>query len=197
MMRDIRPRFPALARLAARLPLANRFVREDGGLAAVEFALIVPIMVSAYLGSVDLTQAIIVDRKVSVVTSSIGDLVAQTDVIDSGEMDNILDIAAALMAPYDPGPIAMRVTSLEITATQQGDERKAKVLWSDGRHMAPHPVNAEILVPENIAKNATTVIYTEGSYTFTPLFGQIITSTLTMEDEYFHIPRKSASVEYN
>ncbi len=196
MMRDIRSKLRVPSRFLARLPLANRFVREDGGLAAVEFALIVPIMVTAYLGSVDLTQAIMVDRKVSIVTSSIGDLVAQSEKMNSGDINNIFDIARALMSPYDTSTVAMRVTSLEITANQQGEERRAKVIWSEGQNKSPHPVNMEILVPESIAKNATSVILTEGSYTFTPLFGQIFTSSLTLEDEYYHIPRKSDEVEW-
>lgn len=179
----------------SRLPIVSRFAGEERGIAAVEFALIVPIMVSAYLGSVDLTQAVMVDRKVSVMTSAIGDLVAQTDQIDDTEMANILAISAALMSPYDASTIKLRVTSLEITDEKNSGKRKAKVQWSDGKNQTAYPKNTEILIPESIAVNATSVIFTEASYVFKPLFGQIITSSITLEDAYYHVPRVADQVE--
>lgn len=178
-----------------RLPLVGRFVHENKGVAAVEFALIAPIMVSAYLGSVDLTQGVMVDRKVSVMTSAIGDLVAQTGEINDAEMADIFDIAGALMSPYDAAPVKLRVTSLRITDKKKNGKRKAKVEWSDGKNQTAYAKNTLILVPESIAANATSVIYTESSYVFKPLFGQIITSSITMEDTYFHVPRVADTVE--
>ncbi|MCB1473597.1 MAG: pilus assembly protein [Rhodobiaceae bacterium] len=179
----------------SRLPLVRRFFGEDRGVAAVEFALIVPVMVTAYLGSVDLTQAVMVDRKVSVMASAVGDLVAQTDEITNAEMSNIFDISASLLSPFDASTIKLRVSSLEITTDKQGTKRKAKVQWSDGKNQTAYPKNTEILVPESIAANATTVIYTEATYVFHPLFGQIISSTITLEDEYYHVPRVADQVE--
>lgn len=185
----------ACARMLRKLPLVGRFIDEQRGVAAVEFALIAPLMVTAYLGSVDLTQAVMADRKVSVMASSIGDLVAQTEEITTSEINNIFDIANALMSPYDTSSIKLRVSSLEITNEKQGEKRKAKVLWSDGKSKPAYAKDTILLVPESIAANASTVIFTEANYTFTPLFGQIITSAIDFEDSYYHVPRSSDSVE--
>ncbi|MFN0265272.1 TadE/TadG family type IV pilus assembly protein [Tepidamorphus sp. 3E244] len=181
-------------RALQRLPLIGRFVSDERGIAAVEFALVAPVMVAAYLGSVDLTQGVMVDRKVSVMTSAIGDLVAQSEEITTPEINNIFNIANALMAPYDKSTIKLRVSSLEITKKKQGQKREAKVIWSDGKNQSAYAKDTEILVPESIAANATSVIFTEGSYTFTPLFGQIITEKLVLKDSYYHVPRISDSV---
>ncbi|MCB1478587.1 MAG: TadE/TadG family type IV pilus assembly protein [Tepidamorphaceae bacterium] len=178
-----------------KLPIIGRFIDEQRGVAAVEFALVAPIMVTAYLGSVDLTQAVMVDRKVSVMTSSIGDLVAQSEEITTPEINNIFDIASALMSPYDPSSIKLRVSSLEITDAKDGDKRKAKVQWSDGKNQSAYAKDTILPVPESIAVNATTVIFTEASYTFTPLFGQIVTSSINFEESYYHVPRASDAVE--
>lgn len=91
----------------------------------------------------------------------------------------------------------MRVSSLEVTSQKQGDKRKAKVQWSDGKNTTAYPKNTEILVPESIAANTATVIFTEARYSFTPLFGQIVTSDIVMEDSYYHVPRVSDSVDRN
>lgn len=184
-------------RLLQRLPLVGRFLTQERGVAAVEFALVAPLMVTAYLGSVDLTQGVMVDRKVSIMASSVGDLVAQAEELSTSEINNIFDIAGALMAPYDQSSIELRVSSLEVTSQKQGDKRKAKVQWSDGKNTTAYPKNTEILVPESIAANTATVIFTEARYSFTPLFGQIVTSDIVMEDSYYHVPRVSDSVDRN
>ena len=186
-----------IVRMMKKLPLVGRFIDEQRGVAAVEFALVAPMMVTVYLGSVDITQAVMVDRKVSVMASSIGDLVAQSEEITTPEINNIFDIAYALMSPYDTASIKIRVSSLQITSTKNGDKRKAKVQWSDGKNQSPYAKDTEVMVPESIAANASTVIFTEATYTFTPLFGQIITSAINFEESYYHVPRQSDAVERN
>ena len=57
--------------------LARRWTASDEGVAAVEFGLIVPIMAVMFIGAVELSQAITVDRRVTQVASSTADLVAR------------------------------------------------------------------------------------------------------------------------
>ena len=55
-------------------PLGRRIARNNSGVAAVEFAMIVPIMFLLFVGSVEFSQAITVDRRVTQVASSTADL---------------------------------------------------------------------------------------------------------------------------
>ena len=56
-------------------------------MAAIEFALIVPIMAVMFIGAVELSQAITVDRRVTQVASSTADLVARADTTDLADRD--------------------------------------------------------------------------------------------------------------
>ena len=45
--------------------MAARFARDQRGVSAVEFALVAPLMITLYLGCVEISQGVGVDRKVT------------------------------------------------------------------------------------------------------------------------------------
>ncbi len=55
----------------------SQFWRDARGVSAVEFALIAPVMITLLLGSVELSDVMIADRKATSVASTTADLVAQ------------------------------------------------------------------------------------------------------------------------
>ena len=57
--------------------LLGRFGKAREGAAAVEFALILPFMLMLYAGSIELSDLINVDRRITVISSTVGDLVAR------------------------------------------------------------------------------------------------------------------------
>jgi len=60
----------ALSNLGARAgALLRRWKADDAGLAALEFAFIAPMMGVMFIGAVELSQAIIVDRRVTQIAS--------------------------------------------------------------------------------------------------------------------------------
>ena len=66
----MRARLHWVLRAVARLTLAEK------GAAAVEFALILPVMLVVYLGTLEASTLITMDRKVQSVAGAVGDLVA-------------------------------------------------------------------------------------------------------------------------
>jgi Flp pilus assembly pilin Flp len=91
---------------------AREFRDRTDGIAAVEFALIVPIMSVMMIGSIEMSEAVTVDRRVSMTAAATGDLVARYEgtknaagVTEGGiRTTEVLDIAKVgtwLMKPYD------------------------------------------------------------------------------------------------
>ena len=64
----------------------RRFAKDARGVSAVEFALILPLMLTLYLGGNELTHALTIARKVTHATSSLGDLVTQTKAVSAADM---------------------------------------------------------------------------------------------------------------
>ncbi len=102
--------------------------RSEKGVSAVEFALILPVMLTLYLGTIDVSTYIIIDRKVSVVAGSVADLVARSeDEISVSTLNDYFEAAEFTLQPYSAGSLRQRVTSLRID-----DRARAWVIWSRG-----------------------------------------------------------------
>jgi len=103
--------------------LMRAFKKRTEGIAAVEFALIVPIMVSLFVGAVEMSQAVTVNRRVSQVGSTTGDIVARSDstINDTGADPSILDTMQAgqyLMSPYSASSLIVEISVVgSITST--------------------------------------------------------------------------------
>ena len=93
------------------------FIKNNHGLAAVEFALIAPLLILLFLGTVETSYAISVDRKVSRTASAVADLVTQSSELDVSDIKSFMTIANKIMAPYDMVPCIV-VSSIRIQAGQ-------------------------------------------------------------------------------
>ena len=54
-----------------------RLGRDQRGVSAVEFAMLLPLMITLYLGVVEISQAVGIDRKVTLTTRTVADLASQ------------------------------------------------------------------------------------------------------------------------
>ena len=164
--------------------LRRRLVRDERGISAVEFALVLPILIMIYLAGTELSHAITVDRKLTTAGGSVGDLVAQGVSINTTEMDNILSAALAIMEPYSSATLKVVVSSVEIK--KNGDE----VLASCAYHDTPRTVGSAIDIPEGVRIEGTTLIVTEVNYEYIPTLGQILTDSIYLSDRFFMRPRQ-------
>ena len=72
-----------------------RFLRDPRGVSAVEFAFVFPVMVLLFLGGTAMTQGVVLKRKTTLVTRTVGDLVSQyTQIVDT-DMTAIMSAASA------------------------------------------------------------------------------------------------------
>lgn len=172
----------SLRKRLLRLPYAEE------GAAAVEFALILPLMLLLYLGSIELSDVIAVDRRVTTIAGTVGDLVARSDGgITTATLNDYFDAAEMIMIPYNSSGLIQVVTCVYVNAAGV-----TSVLWSrqDGggtAHTAgqPYPLPTAIT---DIARD-TYVIVSETTFPYRPLLGMVITNTINLYRENFHLPR--------
>ena len=104
-------------------------LNDRSGLAAVEFAMVFPMMVVMYFGVVEFSSAIAVDRKATQVARTLSDLTSQSMSVADADLKSFGQAAKAIMTPY-PGrrrwyPRSPRFTSTASTGV-------ARVQWSKG-----------------------------------------------------------------
>lgn len=183
--------------------IAHRFAGSTRGIAAVEFGLIMPVLVVMFLSSFDAANAIAVYMKVrsaayvlGAVTNTYG--IGANDQISSTAMPGIAQAAGKVLAPYTGTPI---VTLSQIKATSNTN---AIVSWSYSLNgTALIQGNTYSSLPANFAKNTCGntypcyVIVASVSYTYTPIFGSFITGPMTFSDTSLVTPRVSTCIQYN
>lgn len=166
------------------IQIIRNFRHDHRGVSAVEFAVLLPIMLTLYLGGSEITQAITIKRKTTLVTRAIGDLVAQDVSITNAEMTQIFTAVTAVMSPYGTGTLKIKVSSITIDANGN-----AKVAWSDAYQDTARQVNESVTLPTGLNIANSTLIWAEGSYTYTPPIGYAITGSITMNDKLYLRPR--------
>lgn len=150
---------------------ARQFRRNTRGVAAVEFAMILPAMLAIYFGIVETGQGVMIDRKVAQLTRSLADLTAQAQAgqISDTEMSNIFDAAQTVMMPYTSVAPAMSVHHIVIDSAGV-----AKVCWSEQRNSTKLARGTTVSIPTDLRLPNTSIMMAEASYAFTPVVGWII-----------------------
>jgi Flp pilus assembly protein TadG len=180
-------------------------LNDRSGLAAVEFAMVFPIMVVLYFGVVEFSSAIAVDRKATQVARTLSDLTSQSISVGDADIKNFGEAAKAIMTPYPPSPLVSSITEVYIDSVSG----IARVQWSKGLTIgvtgdvsiaatAPHSPGDVVTLPTTlVAAKGTFVIWSEVGYKYTPAVGIVLGQTgITFRDVSYTRPRLVLCVLY-
>ncbi len=186
--------FSAAVLLNARTCLL-RWKSDKQGMAAIEFAMIVPIMLAMFIGTIEFSQAITVDRRITQIASSTADLVAREKTITTGQLNNITEIAKVLMRPYSTTPLRITLTSVGANITTPTTQ---KVCWTHNFQggATSRAKNSSYTLPDGIVDAGGSVVMAEVSYEYTPLiFSYYMPGITTLKDKFYLKPRQSAQIQ--
>ena len=181
-------RCPLHARLQA---IRRRFRGDRYGVSAVEFAMLLPVMMLLFFGSIEVSDALTAKRKVTHVTSTLSDLITQSKTVSTAEMNDILAAAAAIMTPYPQSKLKIKLTGVTID-----DNSKAKVAWGAAYNDTPAIKNTNITLPTSVIAPNTFIVTGEVHYEHTPTIGYVMTGTFDLSDQFYLRPRTGTAVEY-
>lgn len=169
-----------------------RMLRPTDGLAAVEFALLAPVLALLLMGTIELSNALECRQKVSSETSSIADLVAQTSTVSAGDLTNIFNAGNSILYPFATGNVSVVVSS--IVNQPNGSNTVAwSVPYNGGVALQQ---NAAVSVPSGIISAGGSAIFVQVSYNYTSPIGRLIFGTIAMSDSFYAHPRMSVKVAY-
>ncbi len=167
----------------------GRFAADHRGVSAVEFALLLPLLLTLYLGSTEVSAGIAINRKVTLTAHALADLASQYTSIDNSDMSNILNASSDIIAPYPVSNLQAVVSELSINAQGQ-----ATVVWSDTLGGTARTVGQIVTIPSALAVANTYLILGEVQYSYDPTFGYVLTNTVTLQDQMYMRPRQSDSI---
>jgi Flp pilus assembly protein TadG len=192
------------------------FSRDRRGVAATEFAMIAPVMLVAFFGTVEFCSAVAIDRKVTLVARTLSDLTSQQTPpslsvdaanIADADLQNIFTASISIMASYDPTP-----TQATITEVYVDSNLKATVQWSKSAVIAGGATQATLeasvyytplqdvsnIVPPQLLVKQTYLIFSQVSYLYKPTIGYVMAKAgVNMSDVSYTRPRQSTCIVYN
>jgi Flp pilus assembly protein TadG len=172
--------------------MLNRLFRDKRGSAALEFALVAPIMLLLYFGMAEITQGLLANRRADHVASAVGDLVAQKASLTEADVEDIFNISTALLRPMPTTKLAMRVTSISIDATG-----KATVVWSRNRGTLAKlddaslgTIKAGLIIPGE----SQALVRADTTYTYTSPLKDVLPNDIVFQHTTYLKPRGAAAV---
>jgi Flp pilus assembly protein TadG len=183
-----------MARLLAILLRQRRlrFAADQRGISSVEFALLLPLMLTMYFGTLEVTDAISADRQITLVASTVTNIASQYTQVSNGDVSNILGAAAQVLSPFPVANATVTLTSVYIDPNGN-----ATVDWSATLNGTTRSGNVASSIPAALRVPNTSVLWGETTYKYKPLIGYVVTGTLTMGSQIFTRPRMSNCVKYN
>jgi Flp pilus assembly protein TadG len=179
------------------------FSQDCRGIAAIEFCMIVPIMLVMFFGMVEFSSGVAVDRKVTLVARTLSDLTSQSTTVTDTDLSNFFAAAAGILTPYSAMPTKSQITELYIDPTTL----KAKVQWSRASTIdssgnvvfgtASHAASDIVTIPAALVVGGTYLIWSEVAYQYVPAVGYVMAKAgVNLSDLTFTRPRQSSCVMY-
>ncbi|MDX1974290.1 MAG: TadE/TadG family type IV pilus assembly protein [Rickettsiales bacterium] len=167
----------------------QRLIRTQEGIAYLEFALALPVLLTMFLGAVEVTRYVLVAQKVEKISVTMSDLVAQSSTMSSNELDVLVQAAGQVMQPYNFKPDGYVIVS---SVTKTGTAQPV-VSWQyrgGGDWVQPSKVGTQggaATLPSGFSMvDKDNVIIAEIYYRFTPLMGNMVGNVISGSTLYRH-----------
>ena len=175
----------------------RRFVASTRGVAAIEFAMILPVMLILLLASFDGGRAIAVYMKVRSATYTLAAITNQYTTIQSTDMTAIVGATSVVLAPFSSSPVVVTISQIKISSAS-----KATVSWSYSLNGTALTQTSSVSLPSAIFSNNSCGTYPcylilgQVSYTYTPSFNFFGNGGITLSDSIYVTPRSTQCIFY-
>jgi Flp pilus assembly pilin Flp len=154
--------------------------RDVRGITAVEFALVLPVLVFLSVGTVEFGRMILLVQKVQNGTFVLADLAARDEEINEEQLDNMFLAVNNILEPFEFGSTGTAVVT-SVTVNDDGDPMINWQRFGSGTFDTASEIGEpgeEAALPEGIPLNiGETLIVSEVFFEFEPLFGLTAAAT--------------------
>lgn len=164
-------------------------ISDERGTAMLEFVFLLPVMLMLFIGVVEMTNVLRLDRKVVAAALTTADLVTQRRSISTAELDDILRAAELIVEPFSTNALSVGVASVRFhPVTGVGS-----VDWTRSKNGGSVP--DAVAAAASVATPGESAIVVRASYSYTPVFFDFVMSATTIEETAVLRPRRSTYVD--
>ncbi len=152
----------------------QKIASDNCGVAAIEFALVLPLLLLLFLGGFEVSRFLLIHQKADRVAYTITDVVTQSTSITRNQLEQILHAATQIMQPFEFADSGIVIIS---SIYQDNNSPTPIIRWqySGGGKLSRNSKigrnNGSASLPNNLTlNNNENVIISEVFFTYTPIF---------------------------
>ncbi len=172
--------------------LYSRFNASTCGVAAIEFAIMLPILAVLFLELIDAGRAIAIYMKVRTAAYTLDAITNQYTTIAAADMSSIVGATSVVLAPYSSSPAVVTISQISVNTSTN-----ATVSWSYSLNGTALAQGASVTLPSGFSTCSTYpcfLVYGQVSYRYAPMFGYF--PAITFKDNLYVTPRSSKCILY-
>jgi Flp pilus assembly protein TadG len=184
--------------------MIGAFRKAEGGAAAVEFAMLLPILITLFFGVVETTLALVCRADVSLMAATSADLISQVNAASSSDLSNVYAAAGTVMYPYYAGGATgkptIRITSVVYDSTSATPTTAGKVAWTCTQTgtgtLTPgsRTPGDTVTFSQPLMLTNGSVLMAEVAYNYVSPTTKVITGAINMTNNFYTKPRRIAQI---
>ena len=174
------------------------FWRDRAGVSALEFAFVLPLMLTIYIGSFELSQGLSAKTKVSQTARTVTDLVARSTTITTSQMSDIFNATNTVMSPFTITTASFVLVVSTINIDANSNTTIGASCASDGNTY--YTPGQTVSVPAALVVPNSQLIWGTASYTYSPFLVRggapfyTMVGPVSLADQMYMAPRMSPTV---
>ncbi len=167
--------------------LWNRWKNEENALAAIEAAMIFPIMLVLLVGVFDAGNAILADQKTIRASQVVADLVTRQSIVSASDISEAIEAGRLAFEPLDSSSYGVDIVSIRFD-----ENANSEIVWRETFNMSPvaDPL-ANVVALEQPDEG---VVMVSVVYNYQPLFTGFVMSAFEIQETAFSRGRSSPVV---
>lgn len=167
---------------------ARRLRRDCHGTAAVETALLSPLLILFFLGTIEVTQLIRVEAKLTRAAQAIQDIVAGQNSASSATMAIAFTGGQIVMTPFDATKLTAAIASVTFDSSGAANAVSWQQLENNGASMT---TTYACSAAAGMSLNSDSVIVVQATYTYVPIISYILGKSFTLTQTAYGRPRNT------
>jgi len=173
----------------------KKVLKNKQGTAAVEFALIAPLMLATYFGCVEVSNIFITKNKIETISETAADLITQSKSTNLNEIQEIFSISTTVLTAEEESRFNLVFTSVRTLPNNNGNPQTT-VQWSESKTGANTRAIDAVYdeLPGGMATLYETIIVTELYYNHKAIFEYFIKGEKSFDRRFLNKPRYSSDI---
>jgi Flp pilus assembly protein TadG len=178
-----------------QLKLSSGLKYDSSGTALVEFALLMPVLVTLFIGCYEASNLLLADLKLEAAAETAADLVGQTivnEVLQNSDLTNISNAATQVMTPLPTGSSQLNIAYASVTYSTGSPviDWHLEVNGATAISLASLP-NSAVAANLGSATSGSTdsVIVAKLTYSYTSPVSYVLNTAYTLTESSFSRPR--------